>query len=48
MSQTTAEIGRLGNERAQAAIAILNVQRLASLRVFFDEEAKQAQTCETP
>ena len=48
MSLKTAEIGKLGSERAQAAIAILNVQRLASLRAFFDAEAKSVQTCETP
>jgi 4-diphosphocytidyl-2C-methyl-D-erythritol kinase len=37
----TIEIGKLSNERAQAGIAMLNVKRLASLRVFFDEEALQ-------
>jgi hypothetical protein len=35
----TIEIGRLSSDRAQAGIAMLDVQRLASLRVFFDDEA---------
>ena len=35
----TVEIGRLSNDRAQAGIAMRNVQHLAALRVFFDDEA---------
>ena len=39
VKHATLEIGRLSNVRAEAGIAMINVQRLASLRMFFDDEA---------